>query len=62
MTSAGIIKKELIYLNKYQTREEAQKSIFEYIEVFYNNKRIHSSIHYSTKSEFEHYYYINAVK
>ncbi|MFF3926443.1 IS3 family transposase, partial [Paenibacillus lactis] len=32
-------------LNKYETRAEAKKSIFEYIEVFYNNQRIHSSIH-----------------
>ncbi|WP_420796283.1 IS3 family transposase [Bacillus methanolicus] len=37
-----IIKKELIYQTRYKTREEAKKSIFEYIEIFYNNKRIHS--------------------
>ncbi|NME97606.1 transposase [Aneurinibacillus aneurinilyticus] len=30
----SIIKKELIYLSKYETRAEAEKSIFEYIEVF----------------------------
>ncbi|MFF3926684.1 IS3 family transposase, partial [Paenibacillus lactis] len=40
----SVLKKELIYLNKYETRAEAKKSIFEYIEVFYNNQRIHSSI------------------
>ncbi|MFF3926404.1 IS3 family transposase, partial [Paenibacillus lactis] len=43
-------------LNKYETRAEAKKSIFEYIEVFYNNQRIHSSIGYHTPSEFEHMY------
>jgi putative transposase len=58
----SIIKKELIYLNKYQTREEAQKSIFDYIEVFYNNQRIHSSIQYLTPDEFERNYYFNAAK
>lgn len=58
----SIIKKELIYLNKYQTREEAQKSIFEYIEVFYNNERIHSSIQYCTPSAFEQNYYSITVK
>lgn len=42
----SIIKKELIYLNKYETRAEAERDIFEYIEVFYNNERIHSSINY----------------
>jgi putative transposase len=58
----SLIKKELIYLNKYQTREEAQKSIFEYIEVFYNNERIHSSIQYFTPADFERKYYVNAVQ
>ncbi len=58
----SIIKKELIYLNKYQTREEAQKSIFEYIEVFYNNQRIHSSIQYFTPREYERQFYVNAVQ
>lgn len=58
----SLIKKELIYLNKYETREEAQKSIFEYIEVFYNNERIHSSIGYQTPSDFEWSYYVNALQ
>lgn len=56
----SIIKKELIYLNKYETRAEAEKSIFEYIEVFYNNERIHSSIMYCTPTDFEQSYF-NAV-
>lgn len=29
----SVLKKELIYLNTYETREEAKKSIFEYIEI-----------------------------
>lgn len=58
----SIIKKELIYLNKYETRAEAEKSIFEYIEVFYNNERIHSTIDYATPTEFEQQYYFNALK
>ena len=57
----SIIKKELIYLNKYATREEADRSIFEYIEVFYNHKRIHSSIGYCTPAEFERQYYFNTL-
>ncbi|MCD1257666.1 IS3 family transposase [Paenibacillus athensensis] len=35
-----------------QPHAEAQRSIFEYIEVFYNNARIHSSIGYQTPTEF----------
>ena len=33
------LKVELIYQNRYQTRQEAELSIFEYIETFYNTKR-----------------------
>ncbi|GFN31038.1 transposase [Paenibacillus curdlanolyticus] len=57
----SVLKKELIYLNKYETRAEAKKSIFEYIEVFYNNQRIHSSTGYRTPSEFECMYPRQAV-
>jgi transposase InsO family protein len=38
-----ILKTELIYQNKYQTRQEVQQDIFEYIEVFYIRKRLHST-------------------
>ncbi|NHN35430.1 IS3 family transposase, partial [Paenibacillus agricola] len=54
-------KKEWIYLRKYETREEAKKSIFEYIEVFYNNQRIHSSIGYNTPPDYERMYQELAV-
>lgn len=47
------LKKELIYRNSFKTREEAKKMIFEYIEVWYNRKRIHSSIGYMTPVQFE---------
>ncbi|WP_375377956.1 IS3 family transposase [Paenibacillus sp. MZ04-78.2] len=41
---------------------ESNAARFEYIEVFYNNERIHSSIQYCTPSDFEHHYYVNAAK
>lgn len=47
------LKKELIYRQSYQTKEEAKKAIFEYIEVWYNRQRIHSSIGYMTPVQFE---------
>ncbi len=47
------LKTELVYHCKYRTREEARKSISEYIEVFYNRKRRHSSIGYMAPLEFE---------
>lgn len=47
------LKKELIYRNKFKTKVEAKKAIFEYIEVWYNRQRIHSSIGYMTPVQFE---------
>ena len=47
------LKTELIYRTKYRTREEARISIFEYIEIFYNRKRLHSAIGYHSPAEFE---------
>ena len=38
------IKTELVYQHKFKTREEAKHTIFEYIEVFYNRIRMHSSM------------------
>ena len=37
----------------YKIREEARSSIFEYIEVFYNRMRLHSTIGYMSPEEFE---------
>jgi len=48
------LKTELIYFEKYQTRQEARGSIFEYIEIFYNRVRRHSALNYCSPAEFEH--------
>jgi transposase InsO family protein len=50
------LKTELVYHQHYQTRREAHQSLFEYIEVFYNRKRRHSSLDYQTPVEFEEGY------
>lgn len=47
------LKTELIHLQSYPTRSEARQSIFEYIEVFYNRKRLHSSLGYVSPESFE---------
>lgn len=47
------LKSDLVYWEKYATRDEAKRSIFEYIEIYYNRKRAHSSISYMTPEEFE---------
>lgn len=45
------LKRELVHGEKYQTREEARLSIFEYIEVFYNRIRKHSSLGYKSPEQ-----------
>ncbi len=50
------LKTEHIYFETYETREQAKHSIFEYIEVFYNNQRRHSFLNYLSPSEFERGY------
>ena len=47
------LKTELVHHEQYGTREEARQSIFEYIEVFYSRKRIHSSSGYVGSEAFE---------
>src|SRR2546423_115790 len=47
------LKTELIYQQRYTTREQAKQSIFEYIEVFYNRKRLHGSLGYRSPESFE---------
>jgi transposase InsO family protein len=37
------LKTELTYLEEYDTHEDAQTAVFEYIEVFYNRQRCHSA-------------------
>lgn len=47
------LKNELIYRNVWATRAEARRAIFEYIEVFYNRQRRHSSLHYLSPANYE---------
>ena len=47
------IKIELINDILYLSREEAKQSIFEYVEMYYNKRRRHSTIDYNTPEEFE---------
>jgi transposase InsO family protein len=47
------LKKELIHHEDYHTRAQARASIVEYIEMFYNPKRRHSSLGYVSPAEYE---------
>jgi putative transposase len=47
------LKGELVHQRRYATRQEARQSISEYIEAFYNRKRLHSSLGYVSPESFE---------
>lgn len=47
------LKTELVYHRHYRTRAEARQDIFEWIEVFYNRTRRHSTLGYRSPTEFE---------
>ena len=47
------LKTEHVHQNKFSTREEVKRSLFEYIEIFYNRQRAHCFLGYLSPEEFE---------
>lgn len=47
------LKNELVVGKIFESREQARREIFDYIEVFYNRKRIHQSLGYKTPEMME---------
>lgn len=47
------LKKDRIYYTSYITREEAKRDIVDYLEMFYNSNRLHSSLGYVSPRQFE---------
>ena len=47
------LKTERIFYRKYRTRNEARQDIVNYIEMFYNSKRLHSYLGYLSPRDFE---------
>ena len=47
------LKTELVEEENYATRDEARRSIFDYLEVFYNRQRLHSTLGYKSPVAFE---------
>ena len=49
----GTLKAELLAGRTFATRAQAQNALFEYIEVFYNRKRLHSALGFQSPVDFE---------
>lgn len=47
------LKVELIHRTKFKTRDEAKIKIFEYVEMYYNRKRAHSTLGFLSPFEYE---------
>jgi putative transposase len=50
------LKSELLAGGKFVSAHEAEKAVFEYIEMFYNTKSMHTSLGYLTSREYEDCY------
>ena len=44
----GVLKTEMVHRTRFRKRREARAAFFEYIEIFYNRQRRHSSVGYRT--------------
>lgn len=49
----GKLKTELTHHRRFATRDEAKRALFDYIEVFYNRQRLHSTLGYVSPEQFE---------
>ncbi len=49
----GTLKTELVHRSHYPTRAAARRSIFEYVEVFYNRQRRHTALDYLSPENYE---------
>jgi transposase InsO family protein len=47
------LKVERVYHRRYETREEARTDLFQYLETWYNRKRLHSSLGYLSPADYE---------
>ncbi|CAI8898939.1 transposase [Kosakonia quasisacchari] len=52
-----LLKRERIKKKIYGTREEARSDVFDYIEMFYNCRRLHNSSDQMPPGEYENQYY-----
>ena len=58
----AILKKEEVNVNNYETFNEAKLAIFEFIESWYNNLRIHGTLGYITPNQMFEEYLNNLVE
>jgi putative transposase len=55
------LKVELVYCQQFKTREEAKSEVFQFIEMFYNQVRLHSTLGYRSPNEYDMQYWMKNV-
>lgn len=45
------LKVELVHRRSWPSRHEVRSAVFEHIDVFYNHRRLHSTLHYKTPAQ-----------
>ncbi|WP_461044576.1 IS3 family transposase [Spirosoma harenae] len=56
---SGRLKAELLESGAFLSVDDARTELFDYIEVYYNRVRKHSSLGYKSPEQFEQEYYTN---
>jgi putative transposase len=51
------LEKDLLRRRSFRIRQEARTALFDYLEVFYNRERLHSTLGYRSPEEYEHDHY-----
>ncbi|WP_321854953.1 IS3 family transposase, partial [Burkholderia cenocepacia] len=57
----GTLKNELVYHQRFATREQARLAISEYIEIFYNRQRTQARLNYQSPVAFTQRFYLNQI-
>jgi transposase InsO family protein len=52
------LKSELVHHTRFQSRAQARRELFEFIEVYYNRQRLHSALGYLSPHAFEERFYL----
>lgn len=55
------LKRELVHGRRFESRSVARQEIFEFIEIWYNRERLHSSLGYLTPAAFEEQMIANTI-
>jgi putative transposase len=57
----GKLKTEFVSHEKFSSRVEARVGIFEYVEIYFNRERKHSTLNYLSSLQFEQFHYISKI-